>query len=366
MAAADGSWPATGPGQPRRADLGELAPLLERRLSPVLVGAVARSKVSSACRHLPLTCLTALELRLGRADRSPVDLSVRFGAGDALALRPAARPPHLGRFIDSWSHGAWPAVAWLWLEYDLDEPLPRDRPPLPNVAAALAPGAPEPLASGVLDALAGRPTPAAWRTRLRRCLDALPAGSRLLYVFSMLSRPGRPARLEIGGLTFDALLRYLERVAGAEMARRAEELRRVAGGAEPHHLALDVSEEVEPRFGIDCSFPRLPHRDGRWRGLLDGLVGAGLCRAEEREALLAWTGYDTFRTGFAHWPPSAGLGCAVVRGLSHVKLVSVPGRPPEAKAYLMLQLLAPRTSPRRSRRPRERWDAGGRSAANTR
>lgn len=355
-AAADGTWPAIRSGESRRGELGELAPLLGRRLSPALAGAVARGKLSAACRHLPLTCLAALELRLGRADRSPVDLSVRLGPGDAVALRPAARPPHLARFIDGWSHGAWPAVAWLWLEYDLDQPLARDRPPLPNVVAALAPGSSEPLSSGVLDALAGRPTPAAWRRRLRRCLDALPAGSRLLYVFSMLSRPGRPARIEIGGLAFDTLLRYLERVAGVEMARRAAELRPLTGGAEPHHLALDVAEEVEPRFGVDCSFPRLPRQDGRWRGLLDGLVGAGLCRAEEREALLAWTGYDTFRTGFAHWPPSAGLGDVVARALSHVKLVSLPGRPPEAKGYLMLRVLPGCPSPLAKATRQERHD----------
>jgi hypothetical protein len=324
--------------------LSELLPLVERRLPPALAGRLPRRRLRAAARHLPIDCLTALELRLGRPCSSPVDLSVRLDARAARGLSAAARPPHLARFIGRWAAGGWPAVRWLWLEYDLDGTLSAAaRPPLPSAAAGLAPGAPDALTSGLFAALAGHPTPAARRARLRRCLEQLPAGARLLYVFAMSSRPGRPSRIEIGGLAFDQLRSYLGRVAGSEAASRSTGLEELCRGAEPHHLAIDVSDEVAPRFGIDCSFRRLPHRDERWRGLLDGLVAAGLCHPGEREALLAWTGYDTFRTGFADWPASADLSCAVVRALSHVKLVSTAGRPPEAKVYLMLQLTSGRT-----------------------
>lgn len=345
----------------------DLLPLVERRLPSALAGPAARRALVPIARHLPLDCLTALELRLGRARNAPVDIAVRLDVRAARALPPAARPPHLARFIRRWSEGGSPGVSWLWLEYDLD-PIAGDpgRSLRPSAVAALAPGALEATPGQVLAALAGAPASADRRRRIRRCLAALPPGARLLYVFSMLSRPGRPARLEIGGLSFAALVRYLERVAGAEAARRADAMRPLTAGAEPHHLSLDIGDEVAPRFGIDCSFPRLPQRETRWSELLDLLVAAGLCRREEREALLGWTGYDTFRSAFAEWPASAGLGCAVARALSHVKLVSRPGRPAEAKAYLMLQVLPPLGLSRRPPRPPQRRRADGRGAASAR
>lgn len=328
--------PPVAPGR-----LSELLPLVDRRLPPELAGPAARSVLAAVADHLPLDGLTALELRLGDARAAPVDLAVRLDARTARRLAPAARPRHLGHFLRGWCKGGWPSVRWLWLEYDLDgsSDAPGRLPP-PSVAAALAPGAPDPSSSGLLAALAGGAPSAVESRCIRRCLAALPPGARLLYVFSMLSRPGRPARLEIGGLSFAALVRYLDRVAGGEAARRAAALRELTAGAEPHHLAFDVGEEVAPRFGIDCSFPRLPHRETRWWELVDGVVDAGLCRREEGEALLAWTGFDTFRTAFVAWPASAGLDRSLARGLSHLKLVSEPGRPPLAKGYLMFQLLS--------------------------
>ncbi|HEX2165105.1 MAG TPA: hypothetical protein VHM02_14270 [Thermoanaerobaculia bacterium] len=289
---------------------------------------------------MPLDALAALELRLGRSGQAPVDLSIRLDRSTARRLPAAALPSHLTRFACGGRRGAWRGVRWLWLEYDLDgAPGAGGGLPLPSAAADLAPEAPDPLASGLFAALAGRRIPASHRRALERALRALPRGARTRYAFSMLSRPGRPERIEIGGLSFDAVRRLVERLAGADAGRAVGELRPLTADAEPHHLALDVGEEVRPRFGVNCSFRRLPRREPRWRTLLDGLVAAGLCRPEERDALSDWTGAETLWSACPRWPDGAGLGDAVARALSHVKLIAVPGRAPEAKAYLMVQLL---------------------------
>jgi hypothetical protein len=77
-------------------------------------------------------------------------------------------------------------------------------------------------------------------------------------------------------------------------------------------------------------------------------VTHGLCTPEERNAILAWPGHDTFWTAAADWPlERVGMGGCCVRSLSHVKVVAQPGREPEAKVYLLVSYVTGANSPAR-------------------
>ena len=79
----------------------------------------------------------------------------------------------------------------------------------------------------------------------------------------------------------------------------------------------------------------MPEREPRWLEIFERLVKAGLCAPEKRDAALAWSGYDTFRTAPETWPvAAAGRRGFCVRSLSHIKVVCQPDRQPEAKVYL--------------------------------
>ncbi len=235
-------------------------------------------------------------------------------------------------------------VSSIWLELDLPgDPVERRAEPLPEpLVCAKLHGGPkvEWVVDVLLPRLHGRPLSPAQRRTLRRCLAEIQPPGRLLYVFSLLPRPGGAVRVELLGLDPPAMAGYLERIGPPGAARRVADLGRLISDGERYHLSFDIAEEIAPRIGVECSFERLPHREPRWRQLFDRLVASGLCAPAKRDAVLAWPGVDSLRTAAARWPEHAvGLGGHCVRCLSHVKLVSLPDRPPEAKAYLLFQHL---------------------------
>src|ERR1700687_180565 len=183
-------------------------------LDPSLVDDGALSRLRETSRPLPGGSVAAIEVRLGAA--GPVDLSVRV-AQPAQARHLASRvgPPHLRALLLEWARSAElrQAVPALWLEFDLDGRLAA-APLVPSICAQLAPDCSRRwLLDWLLPALHGRPLAAAERRTLRRCCDAIPAGVRLLYAFSLLSRQPGGGRLELMAAGSRPLLEYLSRLA---------------------------------------------------------------------------------------------------------------------------------------------------------
>jgi hypothetical protein len=164
----------------------------------------------------------------------------------------------------------------------------------------------------------------------------MPASGRLLYAFSLRSRGSGAVRLEIIGLdtaSLSSFVRHLAPGAGGRVASLAA----LFDGADRTHLSFDLTHEISPRIGIEGSFTRPPSRERRWKDLLDSLVSRGWCSPEKGEAVLRWPGHESFWTAPEGWPLEAARGgFFCVRSLSHIKLVSLPEREPEAKAYLLL------------------------------
>lgn len=248
-------------------------------------------------------------------------------------------PPHLDAFLTAWSepNGPFSQVRSVWLEFDLDrEPSP---PPIPCVKLAGA-VAPEWLTDTLLPALHGKPLEPEQGEAIRSCLAALPEPARLLYAFSLYPRNFGAVRLEVVGLDSEGILATLRRAA-PRMAEHAAEIAPLFAESNRLHLSLDLTSEVQPRIGIEASFARQPEREPRWKVIFDRLVAEGLCDPGKRDAALAWSGYDTFRTAPEAWPATVGHRGFCVRSLSHVKVVCRPDRDPEAKVYLAFGWLEP-------------------------
>ena len=304
--------------------------LTEPLFSPHAVG-----RLRAAASYLPGDSLAILEARLGQG-RGRVDLSVRLKEPpQARRLATVPLPSRLHRFLSLWQEGAGPfaPVRSVWLELDLHRGSRKLPPPIP--CAKLPRDADSGwLADSLLPALHGKPLGPGQRDLILSCLGAIPAPGYLLYAFSLSPRNGDAIRLEIFGLDPAGILGYLRRVAPWSGAG----VREAAGlftGVERLHLSFDLTSEILPRIGIEGSFPRQPEREPRWAELFSRMVARGLCTAGKRNAVLAWTGSDTFWTAPESWPvEAAGVRGSCLRGLSHVKVVWQPDRELEAKAYL--------------------------------
>jgi hypothetical protein len=316
-------------------------------LAPSLAGAPAKDRLERTARCLPADALGIIEVRLA-AEEPEVDLSLRLKRPEqALRLAQIAERldrPHLQEFLARWAAEGRAQIPSLWLEFDLD----RDAEDLPTplLCAELHPEIdPLWLTDALLPSLHGRPLAPAQRERVLECARAVPPPARLLYAFSLLSRPQEAVRLEILGLDPVAVEAYLERVAPHAVGTAAAIAPLLAGTEKPH-LSLDISGvggagaaagEVLPRIGLEGAFARQPRREQRWAEILGRLVDRGLCLPAKRDAVLAWPGYDSFWTAPGRWPRETG-GLSV-RFLSHLKVVGWPDRPPQAKVYLGLRHL---------------------------
>ena len=303
-----------------------------------LISADGQERLRSLCRHLPGCILCAIEIRLG-GDPAGADLSLQFDSPYQAEQVPGwLTPPHVRAFLERWStpDSDLAHLRAVWLEFDLE--LPFAEIPLPGLWANLAAATScDGLLAAVVPGLYARPPSPALLASVDRCCRELPAGARLLYVARMLSRPSEALRMEFVDLDFDQILAYLERVAAPGTGERvARQVGPFVAGAGRFHLSFDVEAEVLPRIGVEFAFPHQPAADQRWGETLAQMVAAGLCRREKVADLLAWPGYDHPVSAGGRWPvqeePVAGL---CVRCLSHLKLVSLPDREPEAKAYLL-------------------------------
>ncbi|MBN1860783.1 MAG: hypothetical protein JW840_04895, partial [Candidatus Thermoplasmatota archaeon] len=119
--------------------------------------------------------------------------------------------------------------------------------------------------------------------------------------------------------------------------------------AERFVLSFDVTADgIGPRIGLECSFEENRyHEETRWEPLFDYLVEQGMCLPEKRDALLRYPGVehpDDFSGGVMKPLVSVSqhlddiFSGSLVRYISHVKVVYIPGRPIEAKAYPAVRL----------------------------
>jgi hypothetical protein len=277
--------------------------------------------------------LAILEVHLHPAREVP-DFAVLVKETAQLAAVLESFPARLQAFLDRWGEERDPRLPSLWLEFDL--PGASGVVPVPNFCAKVRETAEHRwVVAELLPRLNGGPLTSWQQEAAVRCLRAIPATAQLIYAFNLLPRGG-DLRLEVFGLQPAEIVAYLARIGAPVPPDEVAGVATLFAGIERTHLSFDLGADgIRPRIGLEGSFARLTRREPRWGELLDGLGRWGLCSPEQREALLAWTGWDSFWTAPDIWPRGpAGMDAFCIRFLSHVKVAYQPGRPLEAKAYL--------------------------------
>lgn len=333
-------------------------------VAPSLVAEGAWHGIRALAALLPAPLVRAfyLECRL-HADMAPVDWIVRVEepGRDILAGRnPRLRLPESLRMDPVWTQVARLCAAWadepllrrvvshLWLEFDLGlgPPPPGGSVPRPSVFAAIDQRAVKGLgASGwslLLDQLvqhlgaddAGSP---ARHRALRAVLARLPADAEIPYVGFMLARPVPAVRIYLLGGTPASIAERMHGLgwpgARSEVTALLERFGGLPVGVAPEisMAHLDVDRDVLPRAGIEFRFARRPQLSGTLAEtpFLERLVELGLCTGEKRDGMLAWPGHSVGVLPHELWRS------VIARRVNCVKLLHEPGRPPEAKGYLL-------------------------------
>ncbi|MBB3033826.1 hypothetical protein [Alteriqipengyuania lutimaris] len=319
----------------------EIASHLDRTLTPVEHDHWLRQFL----RFIPASTSEFLgfETRLG--DRNgPTDcaLNLNPAALEWLAGRTAgiAAPTgpvwdNIRSFLELWSAtSASPGadLTRIWLEFD-QASAPQM---LPNLMFGYFPGGHDPmrtrewLVDRAIPAALGTPLPDPTRARLEAGLDCC-GGADDLQIGLMSARAIPAVRLCVFDLAPEALPR-LARAIGwdgdvSHVAVLVEALR-------PHAdfvgLHFDIAHTALPRIGIEpgftaSSWARQPHREPRWQGQLDVFAAEGALVPEKRDALLEWPGHEVVTLDTRP--------VALLRGLSHLKLVFQGDGSTEGKAY---------------------------------
>jgi hypothetical protein len=207
-----------------------------------------------------------------------------------------------------------------------------DRVPVPCIylgAARDRPAGVEWIVS-VVEAL-GSPVSRQLRDNWQRLQSAVLA-DRSVHVGVMLSRHTGSVRLVFDGVNA-ATFELLEDLGATGVPELAAIARRLASLADVINVAIDLGDSIDPRIGLECKIAENVRMDrGRWNRLLDYLVSLECCTESNRDAVLRWPGGSVERL------PHLVLPAAVVRKISHFKIVRQPGAALEAKAYLFAVL----------------------------
>jgi hypothetical protein len=349
-------------------------------LADSLIGPQGRSSVADIARRLPfaLSSIFGFECRLNGAPHTDIlfyvtsadgGREVLSGVDPAHALHPSLlQDPIWTRVRDfgqAWATPGSPVadrIKDVWLEFDVDEgsdalPVPSvfigfGRSLRPETGGACGSGlaiAAHPWITGtVVPLLLGRPLPTGIAGKLHDCFAALPLGTWVGWIGLMLPRGSDAIRLCPNELPAAQLPHYLSRIGWSGSSREFEAIdAAMPEAAFINMVNIDVAESIGARIGVEYRLPWAADPSTTlplWSQVLDRLVEAGLCSAEQRDDLLAWPGVAPLPLGGAMPSDASGLldtrldsltWDTLVRYIHHVKISFVPDGALEAKAYLM-------------------------------
>lgn len=317
-----------------------LWPALDGRFDSVLTPAAHRDWMRTFLAFVPRAASDFLgfETRLGDADGA-TDCAMNLNAAAAAWLTGLEAPggpewDRIRHFLSLWNATAEPPgrdLTRVWLEFD------QAAAPalLPNLMFGYWPRQHEPLRDrdwlidAAIPAALGAPLPAATRILLERGLASAAADD---FQIGLMSARRVPAvRLCVFDLPDDALAQMVSAIGWRGDVGRVAEL---VAAFRPHAdfvgLHFDLADRALPRVGIEpgfaaSSWQRQPHIEPRWQGQFDVLHGCGTLTPAKRDALLRWPGHATATLD--------GGPAALLRGLSHLKLVLNGDGSAEAKGY---------------------------------
>jgi hypothetical protein len=323
-------------------------------LHPELVSPEALSRIQSLAEILPLVSDAILECRLGEG-QSRVDFQITL----------SRNTPNLAEnFLSS---SAWQAVRdycqeWseldsflyqnidnITLEFDLDEQ--RSQVPIPCIGLALNQevGTEKLSLMKIVEKLSlirfKHLASSHLESNLQRCVNSLPDGARIAGLGLMLSRPTKVVKVVVKEMPPEQFSDYLVHIGWTQptdcLSALASTFSEFVGSLA---LSFDIGDTIYPRIGLECFWEKQPFDEPRWQLFLDHLVERGLCTPAKQNALLTWSGFSQKADHPELWPPNLNwgdrfLGSQAVsvfsRTIYELKIVYEPGKPLEAKAYLV-------------------------------
>lgn len=200
-----------------------------------------------------------------------------------------------------------------------------------------------------LPLLVGRRLSKIVEQRIIGCIQKMPSEATLYQIGTMLSRVTDGIHLVIKRIRPDQIIPYLKSIGWSD---ENEGLSSLLKELEKHVnrivLHISVGEQVDPKIGIECSFyPGFNDKEAGWSEFLDYLIEKELCLSEKHSALLNFPGVEQEDASndfnLKSYVPSVmipdnNFSSALVRYISHVKIVYKPNHPLEAKAYYGIRL----------------------------
>lgn len=206
------------------------------------------------------------------------------------------------------------------------------------------------ITKSALPLLLGKPLSNKLEKKVLKCIKNLPLESSLFQIGTMLSRKDDKIRLVLNKFRVDQIIPYLTSIGWLDdennsLSALLEEIKNKVTRIVLH---ISVGEKIDSKVGIECSFyPNKYYQEQGWEKFLDYLLEKKLCNKEKYSALIRFPGIEPqyhdqdFNTG--NYIPSVMLleennSNALVRYISHIKLVYQPYKSVEAKAYFAVRL----------------------------
>ena len=194
-----------------------------------------------------------------------------------------------------------------------------------------------------LPLLTGESLPKKIEENLINALKKLPKETSLIHVGTMLSRKAYGVRIVINRIKPEQIIPYLKSIGyNSETSELNQTINEISKYSSRLILHINIGEKIDSKVGIECSFAEDKyHLQNEWKNLFDYLEKKGLCIREKREALLDFPGVaqendDEFNFETYMVAPKIdhnNYSSALVRYLSHIKIVYKPNEGFEAKAY---------------------------------
>jgi hypothetical protein len=180
---------------------------------------------------------------------------------------------------------------------------------------------------------------------VHQAIQYLPDNALVMDAGVMLSRQNPAIRLIVTKIRPHHIIPYLEKIGwsdehGTFLILLKELEQRVSRLV----LHITVTEKgIDQKIGIECSFTSdRYHLETRWAAFFDYLIKKGICLEEKKHALLQFMGieqediqkkFDTTRYQPSVKIQNENFSSALVRYISHIKLVYEPHHRLIAKAY---------------------------------
>jgi len=247
-------------------------------------------------------------------------------------------------------------VQCFWLEFDM----PKNGPDVPIPCVFFGPTKlPKGLSVNdyknyewltkiALPILRGQPLTKGIETNLKKCIEQIPKNSTLFQIGTLLSRSDNGVRIYINRLQPKKIIPYLNSIGWFdETGEFSKLINEIKDKADRFVVSFDVNDDgIGSKVGIELSFSSKKfQKETRWNKLLDYLVKKDLCLTKKRDALANYQGSEAGNTDKIIEPLKAASGnlkkiftSAIVRYISHIKIVYDSGEILEAKAYPAVRL----------------------------